>query len=239
MRNKLRFIKKVLKHKWYVARYCFACGLYWRGIKHDISKFHPIEFKENVKYYMEGKSSIVVCKLNNNGISRAWLHHKGHNDHHYEYWQDNFDKGTDHLHIPYKPMVELICDSLSSSILYNRTRYFVAYNTYRYYENMFKCNCAMCHYDKRLILYALFRLSYLEFLANGKLHPSLAKRVIGKKGDLKRIYDNNYVIFVESEREISEWESIRDKNPGMNYLSIDMMYYQEVLYSNFVPEWIY
>ena len=82
--NIFKHINKILVHKFYVCKYCFECGLYWRGIKHDISKFSPTEFFESVKYYKGDKSPIIACK-EDKGYSLAWQHHKGHNSHHYEY----------------------------------------------------------------------------------------------------------------------------------------------------------
>ena len=38
---------KIFKHKYFVCKYCFKTGLYWRGIVHDLSKFHPKEFFES------------------------------------------------------------------------------------------------------------------------------------------------------------------------------------------------
>ena len=46
-----KHFKTICIHKYYVAKYCFKLKLYWRGITHDLSKFHPIEFFESVQYY--------------------------------------------------------------------------------------------------------------------------------------------------------------------------------------------
>lgn len=75
---------KICKHKFYVGKYCFMAGIPFRGIKHDMSKFSPIEFFEGAKYYQGSRSPIEACKENNE-YSKAWLHHKGCNPHHYEY----------------------------------------------------------------------------------------------------------------------------------------------------------
>lgn len=86
LRNIKNHLKTVLTHKKYVMKYCFKAGLYWQGIVHDLSKFSPTEFWESVKYYQGTRSPIDACK-EENGMSLAWLHHKGRNKHHYEYWQ--------------------------------------------------------------------------------------------------------------------------------------------------------
>lgn len=85
---------------------------------HDLSKFSPIEFFESVKYY-DGKRSPIEASKEINGYSLAWLHHKGRNDHHYEYWQDNFDSGTSHIKIPYDAFCEMICDWFGAGLTYN------------------------------------------------------------------------------------------------------------------------
>lgn len=113
----MKHLKTVCKHKAYVAKYCFKAGLYWQGIIHDLSKFSPIEFWESVKYYQGNRSPIDACK-EENGYSDAWLHHKGRNKHHYEFWQDNFDRGTTHLIMPFKYAHEMICDYLGAGNAY-------------------------------------------------------------------------------------------------------------------------
>ena len=82
VKNSLKHFKKICIHKYWVAHYCFKCGLYWRGIKHDMSKFSPIEFWESVKYYQGDRSPIDAAK-EDKGWSAAWMHHKGRNTHHY------------------------------------------------------------------------------------------------------------------------------------------------------------
>ena len=109
-------IKTVMKHKYWVWYYMNKCGFKWgwRGLWHDMSKFSPIEFWESVKYYSGTRSPIDACK-EENGISMAWMHHKGRNPHHYEYWQDNFDKGGEAKEMPWKYKVEMICDYLGAA----------------------------------------------------------------------------------------------------------------------------
>ena len=99
-------ISTILKHKWFVYVYCKEMGITWRGIKHDLSKFHPTEFLESLKYYQKGSSPIPRCKKDK-GYSNAWFHHRGHNDHHYEYWVDNLDNGGVSVKMPYDAMLEM------------------------------------------------------------------------------------------------------------------------------------
>lgn len=107
----------ITKHRWYVFLYCCKSGIMLQGLTHDLSKFSYTEFSESVKYYTGTSSPIDACKKAN-GVSFAWLHHKGRNKHHYEYWQDNFDKGTTHIIMPYKYAVEMLCDYLGAGKAY-------------------------------------------------------------------------------------------------------------------------
>ena len=108
---------KICQHKYWIFYYCCKAGIPWRGIKHDMSKFSPTEFWESVKYYQGNRSPIDACK-EEKGVSKAWLHHKGRNTHHYEYWVDNFDKGGQPVEMPFKDAVEMLCDYLGAGRAY-------------------------------------------------------------------------------------------------------------------------
>lgn len=111
-------LKTVLTHKHYVFKYCCMCGIPYRGIVHDLSKFSVKEFWPNVKYVTPGVSPIDIQKKLY-GYCDSWLHHKGHNKHHYEYWMDRFDDGCYVCRMPYKYSVEALCDCISASRAYN------------------------------------------------------------------------------------------------------------------------
>lgn len=106
-----------MTHRKWVRHYCFKQGLFWQGLTHDLSKYSPTEFFESVKYYQGTSSPINACKKAN-GVSYAWMHHKGRNPHHYEYWQDNFDKGGQPVLMPYKYFVEEMCDFIGAARAY-------------------------------------------------------------------------------------------------------------------------
>ena len=116
-KNAYLHFKKICIHKYWVFVYCHKAGITWRWIKHDLSKFNPIEFVESVKYYQGNKSPIDACKKDK-GVSYAWMHHKGRNDHHYEYWQDNFDNGGNPVEMPYDCAVEMLCDYIGAAKAY-------------------------------------------------------------------------------------------------------------------------
>ena len=111
----------VFRHKWAVLKNCTRCGLFFRGLIHDLSKFSPTEFFESVKYYQGNRSPIGACRRAI-GYSRAWLHHKGRNRHHIEYWQDAECKDG-HPLMPYKFAVECVCDKLAATRVYSGKNY--------------------------------------------------------------------------------------------------------------------
>ena len=106
--NTLKHFKLITKHKWVVFKLCCKIGIPWRGLLHDLSKYSPTEFWESVKYYNGKRSPIIVCR-EKNGYSKAWLHHKGRNKHHYEYWID-LDSPVKTPIMPYPYVAEMICD---------------------------------------------------------------------------------------------------------------------------------
>jgi hypothetical protein len=112
-----KLIKRILKHKYYVAQYCFKLGLYWQGITHDLSKFSWIEFSRAIKYWDDNISSLQR-ERNILGYSETFLHHRGHNPHHYEYWIHSLDEGGIPAPMPRKYVLELICDYLAASKTY-------------------------------------------------------------------------------------------------------------------------
>ena len=118
----LKHLKRLIIHKYWVFHYCKMCGETLRGLKHDLSKFSPAEFFESVKYAGEDKSPLRIS-IETNGYSKAYLHHIGHNDHHYEHWIDNFDNGGHAIRMPYHCVVELICDYISAGKAYQGSNF--------------------------------------------------------------------------------------------------------------------
>lgn len=113
--NFFKHFALVMRHKWRVFVNCAKCGIVWRGLVHDLSKLSPTEFFESVKYYQGNRSPIGVCRREN-GYSLAWLHHKGRNKHHIEYWTD--EECTVQPLMPYKYAVECVCDKLAATRVY-------------------------------------------------------------------------------------------------------------------------
>ena len=77
----------ITNHKILVMKNCFRVGLYRQGLLHDMSKYMPSEFLVGCRYY-QGTRSPNNAEREITGCSTAWLHHKGRNKHHYEYWID-------------------------------------------------------------------------------------------------------------------------------------------------------
>ena len=83
----IQHLKTINHHKWLVMKECFQVGLYKQGLLHDLSKYSPSEFLVGCRYY-QGNRSPNNAEREATGYSKAWLHHKGRNKHHYEYWID-------------------------------------------------------------------------------------------------------------------------------------------------------
>ena len=116
MKNFFGHLKTVLKHKWIVFKLSIKAGIPIRGLLHDMSKFSPVEFWESVKFYQGGKKSPLAVSREVLGYSKAWLHHKGRNKHHLEYWYD--EDLREQPIVPFKYCLEMVCDKLSACIVY-------------------------------------------------------------------------------------------------------------------------
>ena len=122
----LGHLKTVILHKYWVFRYALLAGIPWRGLVHDLSKFSPTEFGESIHYYTGHRSPILLAREMNN-YSRAWLHHKGCNNHHLEYWVDNSADGKlISVPMPFLCALELVCDRLGAARAYLRKEFSVA-----------------------------------------------------------------------------------------------------------------
>lgn len=116
--------KTITKHRVLVMRHCFAVGLYWQGLTHDLSKYSWTEFRIGAKYF-SGDHSPNVEERNEFGYSTAWLHHKGRNKHHFEYWVD-YRPGTRvyvALEMPPKYLVEMCMDRIAACKTYHGEAY--------------------------------------------------------------------------------------------------------------------
>lgn len=120
------------RHKILVMKGCFQIGLYKQGLLHDLSKYCPTEFLVGCKYY-KGYMSPNNAEREDKGYSEAWLHHKGRNRHHLEYWIDygissSDEKGKDHsgmtgMKMPLRYVCEMFIDRISASKNYQKDKY--------------------------------------------------------------------------------------------------------------------
>ena len=120
----LRHLCTVHHHRALVRKYCFKLGLYRQGLMHDLSKYSPTEFFVGAKYYQGYRSPNTAERLDR-GYSSAWLHHKGRNRHHYEYWNDYNPKTKqiENVEMPVKYVIEMFCDRVAASKIYNGKNY--------------------------------------------------------------------------------------------------------------------
>ncbi|MCC8028670.1 MAG: DUF5662 family protein [Lachnospiraceae bacterium] len=124
--NFWKHLKTINHHKWLVMKACFRVGLYKQGLLHDLSKYSPAEFRVGVKYY-RGTMSPNNAERKDKGYTSAWLHHKGRNKHHLEYWIDYSSKGSESplegMRMPDKYVVEMFIDRMSASKNYQKEKY--------------------------------------------------------------------------------------------------------------------
>ena len=117
-------LKTINHHKWLVLCGCFRVGLYRQGLAHDLSKYTPTEFLVGAKYY-QGTRSPNGAEREDKGYSQAWMHHKGRNRHHYEYWTDmnRETKRYESVPMPRKYLVEMVMDRIAACKTYQGKAY--------------------------------------------------------------------------------------------------------------------
>ncbi len=123
--NFFKHFKTITNHKLIVMKYCFKVGLYKQGFLHDLSKYSITEFSAGIKYY-QGNISPNGVQKKEEGYSKAWLHHKGRNKHHFEYWMDyslNIKEGYVGMEMPINYVVEMFLDRLAASKNYLKDKY--------------------------------------------------------------------------------------------------------------------
>ena len=124
--NPIGHFRTITKHRHMVIRHCFKAGIPLRGLLHDLSKYSPTEFIPGARFYT-GTKSPNEGERDAYGYSRAWLHHKGRNRHHFEYWTD-VSTAEDHWKIvgvtmPVNYLAEMVMDRISASQVYNGKNY--------------------------------------------------------------------------------------------------------------------
>ena len=122
-------------HRHVVIKLCFKAGIGLQGLRHDLSKYSLTEFIPGCKYY-QGTRSPNEAEREKYGYSLAWLHHKGRNKHHYEYWNDYSIKDDAYLPVkmPLKYVKEMFCDRVAASKIYKKDQYTTA-SPYEYFAS--------------------------------------------------------------------------------------------------------
>jgi hypothetical protein len=125
--------KTITHHKLLVFQGCCRVGLFWQGLTHDLSKYSPAEFSVGIRYWT-GKRSPNAGERGEKGYSTAWMHHKGRNRHHWEYWTDlSPETGRyESCPMPRKYLVEMVMDRRAASMIYKGKNYTDA-SAYEYF----------------------------------------------------------------------------------------------------------
>jgi hypothetical protein len=125
----------ITNHKRLVMVGCFKVGLFRQGLLHDLSKYGIREFWVGCKYYRGDVSPNTIERMEK-GYTAAWLHHKGRNKHHLEYWIDyGVEKGVglSGMKMPLPYVVEMFIDRMAACKNYQKEQYSDA-SPWQYYQ---------------------------------------------------------------------------------------------------------
>ncbi len=172
--------KTITHHRHLVRKYCFKVGLYRQGLLHDLSKYAPVEFLVGCRYY-QGDRSPNNAEREATGVSMAWLHHKGRNKHHFEYWidygLDPSDAGMTGMKMPVKYVVEMFMDRIAASKTYMKEKYNDR-SALTYYEK--GCHKYIIHPETQALLEDLLR--HLADEGEEKTFAYIRTQILGKRG---------------------------------------------------------
>ena len=117
-------LRTINRHRHKVIAHCAKAGILWQGLRHDLSKYSPTEFIPGVKYF-QGTRSPNEAERELNGYSLAWMHHKGRNRHHFEYWidVDPVEKIYKPVKMPLRFLAEMFCDRVAACKTYYKENY--------------------------------------------------------------------------------------------------------------------
>jgi hypothetical protein len=124
-----RYLKYVLRHKWYVFLYGCQLGIPLLALLHDNSKFRPSEWFAYVEFFYGGPKRLwaevtgyekthyfdSARRNSKEGVKEAfdyaWLHHQKRNKHHWQYWVlTNDEEGQRALFMPDRYRREMLAD---------------------------------------------------------------------------------------------------------------------------------
>lgn len=153
--------KTIRTHRHWVKYYCRLAHIRRRGWKHDLSKYSPTEFWESARYWT-GTSSPINEAKKVQGYSKAWLHHRGRNSHHWAYWADNFSEGTVIYPMPKDDFVEMVCDFLAAGRAYMGDTFSYSKEYTWWIDDRDKGNKAMNEVNKQMLDIIFSDLEYAE-----------------------------------------------------------------------------
>ena len=182
--------KTITKHKWVVFGLMAKAGYPIQGLKHDLSKYHPIEFYTSARYW-SGTSSPIDKEKEKKGYSIAWQHHKGHNPHHAEYWVDNvltIGQEPIPLLMPERYAVEMLIDWIGAGMVYNGENWTTETPLKRFYEveSKRRIHPAVLDFAEQVLIYIRETRS-LAILQKEILHHLYQEAVRDWKREQKRI----------------------------------------------------
>lgn len=178
MQGTWNHFRTITRHRHLVIRHCWKAGIFWQGLRHDLSKYSPTEFLPGARYY-QGNRSPNEKEREVLGYSVAWMHHKGRNKHHFEYWNDYNpkEKRVMPVKMPARYLAEMFCDRLAASKVYAGDQYQQDHSL-RYFQNSNARKRGMLHPETEAKLMEL-----LEILAQqGEEAAFAAVRELVKKG---------------------------------------------------------
>ena len=116
--------KTITRHRHTVIAHSRRAGILFQGLRHDLSKYSPTEFIPGARFYCGDRSPNEEERALY-GYSAAWLHHKGRNRHHFEYWSDYNVKTKEFGPVPMPPkyIAEMFCDRVAASKIYQGKKY--------------------------------------------------------------------------------------------------------------------
>lgn len=174
----------ITHHKMLVMRFCFQVGLYRQGLLHDLSKYSPEEFRTGIRYY-QGFKSPNSAERDEIGYSAAWLHHKGRNKHHFEYWIDIRGKGDPTLvgmPMPKRYVVEMFCDRIAACKVYLKEKY-TDRSPLEYYQK--NIHMVTMHPDTRVLLVRM--LTMLAEKGEKETFRTVKKKIVQSKKKNARV----------------------------------------------------
>ena len=107
----LRYLRYLIRHKWFVFVECWEAGLYWRGLIHDWSKFSPDEWFPYAEFFYGSEPLRTLSAELDSRFDFAWLLHQKRNRHHWQFWLlPEDDGGVKVLPIREPYLTEMLCD---------------------------------------------------------------------------------------------------------------------------------